>query len=78
MADRTDALSAPRRGGIVHVGRFSEERSGAATGGVCGHLWPDIMRRFIRMIRQNFVPCPGEVPYYKEASPESEDSENDF
>jgi hypothetical protein len=55
----------------VHVGRFSEERSGAATAGVCGHPWPDIVRRFIRMIRQNFVPCPGEVPYYKEAGRES-------
>ena len=70
-ADRADALSAPGRGGIVHVGRFSQELSGAATAGVCGQPRPDIMRRFIRMIRQNFVPCPGEVHYYKEASRES-------
>jgi hypothetical protein len=71
MADLADALNAPGRGDIVHVGGFSEERSGAATAGVCRHPWPDIMRRFIRMIGQNFVLCPGEVPYYNEASRES-------
>jgi hypothetical protein len=71
MADRADALSAPGRPGIVHVGGFSEERSGAATAGVCDDPWPDIMRRLIRMLRQNFVPSPGEVPYHKEAGPES-------
>ncbi len=77
-ADRADALSAPGRAGIVHVGRLSEERSGAAAAGVCDHPWPDIMQRLIRMLRQDFVPCPGEVPHHKEASPESEDSEDYF